>query len=89
MPSVCEWVNLTSAVKCFEWSVDWKSATELQGCCGSEVEPASCYRKIAGSIHLIACQSVLEQDTEPQTAPDVQVGTLPATAITVWMYVLV
>ena len=34
------------------------------------------------------CQSVLGQDTEPQTAPDVLVGTLgSATTINVWMYV--
>ena len=35
-----------------------------------EAEPASCYPKVS------KCRSVLEQDTEPQTAPDVLVGTL-------------
>ena len=27
---VWEWLNVTSAVQYFEWSVDWKSATEMQ-----------------------------------------------------------
>ena len=39
----------------------------------------SCYQDVAGLFPL----SVLGQDTEPQTAPDVVVGT----AISVWMYV--
>lgn len=25
---MCQWVNLTSAIKCFERSLDWKSTTE-------------------------------------------------------------
>ena len=40
----------------------------------SGVEPVSCYRKVTGSISLVC--SVLRQDTEPPTAPDVLVGTL-------------
>lgn len=27
---VCEWVNVASVVRHFEWSVDWKCATEMQ-----------------------------------------------------------
>ena len=27
---VCEWVNVVNIVKHFEWSVDWKSAIEMQ-----------------------------------------------------------
>ena len=51
--------------------------------CGSGVEPASCYQRVAGLIPWSA--SVLGQDTEPQTVSDVLVGTLAA--ICVWMYV--
>ena len=39
--------------------------------CGSGVEPASCYRKVAVRFPWQACWSVLGQDTGPQTAPDV------------------
>ena len=41
------------------------------GSCGSGVETASSHQKVAG------CPSVFGQGTEPQTAPDVLVGTLP------------
>ena len=45
--------------------------------CGSEVEPGSCYQKAAGSIPFgLHVESVLGQDTELQTPPDVLVGTL-------------
>ena len=30
LPSVCEEVNVTSVAKCFDWSVDWKRAIDIQ-----------------------------------------------------------
>ena len=36
--SVCEWVNVTSVVKCFERSVDWKSAIEMSIYCAAEAK---------------------------------------------------
>ena len=44
------------------------------GGCGSGVEPASCYLKVAGLIPWSACWSVLGQDTGPQTGPGVLVS---------------
>ena len=56
---------------------------------GCEVEPASCYWRVAGRFPWCAWQSVLGLDTEPQTAPDVLVSTLmAATTIRVCMYEL-
>ena len=53
-------------------------------CMNTRVQPASCYRKVAGLIPLVCIsnqnqdqyQSILGQDTEPQTANDVLVSTL-------------
>ena len=44
--------------------------------------PTSCYQKVPGLIPWSACWSVLGQDTEPQTAPHVLVG-----SFNVWMCV--
>ena len=56
----------------------------ISGGCGSEVEPAFCYQKVTGRSLVrfpwSACQRVLGQDTEPQTA---------ATTISVQTYVLI
>ena len=59
------------------------------GGCGSEGESGSySNRKVAGSIPLApttVCWSAREKDTEPQTAPDVQFGTLQPRVISVRM----
>ena len=58
--------------------------------CGSGVEPAIfVIRRLLVQGPWSACQSVIGQDTEPQTAPDVLVGKcIAATAISVCMYEL-
>ena len=58
------------------------------GSCGSGREPASFYRKVVGWIPLVCMSSVLGQDTEPQTAPDVLVGTLHGSHRHEYMYEL-
>ena len=61
-----------------EWEkeISSKNYWEVPGCCGSGVGPASCYGSSMVRFPCSACQRVLGQDTEPQTAPDVLVGTL-------------
>lgn len=45
-----------------------------RGGCGSEVEPVSGYQKVTG-FDSPGLPSVVGQNTEPQTAPDLLVGT--------------
>ena len=68
----CHQTNSGHFLHWFEWGKQLK-----KGGCGSEVEPASCHRKDR-CFHFpwSACRGVLGQDTEPQTASDVLVGTL-------------